>query len=401
MCDFRAPMSVDARRSPAIDALRGIAVLAVLLDHLPFSGSLTPATVAGSAAVPVFPSWLSDALSVGQYGVNLFLVLSGFCIHMRWARRGDLMERVDFLPFWRRRLHRLYPPYLVALLASIAGLFVLHGVLGHAGPSLHQQLGYASSSQLAVDVLLLLILSQNLNGASHRIGNPPFWTLALEEQLYLLYFPLLGMRRRWGWRVTLGVIAAVTLGLRAAAPMMPASFGVFWFLVGPTRWLEWALGALAVEAHVGIVKLPRWCFSGILAALALVGATALRMLPGVLHLPRLPALEDPAFGFAFFLLTNAACAARWGERASGIVARPLVRVGLFSYSIYLVHMPILTAVKQVGIRLGLGVAAITILRLAVPIALAYVFFLVVERRFLNRPGRAAPGLAAEKPAKAA
>lgn len=394
-------MSVDSRRLPAIDALRGVAVLAVLLDHLPFSLSLAPAKAGGPAAESAFPAWLSESLSVGQYGVNLFLVLSGFCIHMRWARRGDLAERVDFLPFWKRRLHRLYPPYLVALVASIVGLFVLYGVLGHGGPALHQKLGYSSGAQLAIDLVLLLTLTQNLNGASHRIGNAPFWSLALEEQLYLLYFPLLGIRRRWGWGVTLGIVAAVTLGLRAAAPLVPPSFMVFWFVIGPTRWLEWALGALAVEAQLGLVKLPQWCSSVGLAFGALAGAIALRMLPGVLHVGRLPALEDPAFGLAFFLLVNAACEARWGEKTIAFATGALVRVGLFSYSLYLVHVPILTLVKQAGFRLGFGVPAIAVLRIAVPIALAYVFFLVVERRFLNQSRTPASGLAAEKAAPAA
>ncbi len=394
-------MADDARRLAAIDALRGVAVLAVLLDHLPFSLSLAPTMHGAPFALSAFPSWASEVLSIGQYGVNLFLVLSGFCIHMRWARRGAIHERVDFLPFWKRRLYRLYPPYFVAMLASVAGLFVLHGVLGGAGPAFPQKLGYASGAQLALDLLLLLTLTQNMNGASHRIGNPPFWSLALEEQLYLLYFPLLGIRRRWGWPVTLAAIGVVTIGLRAAAPLMPSSFGVFWFVIGPTRWLEWGLGALAVEVQLGLVKLPRWCSSAGVAFAALAAAIALRMLPGALGLPRVPVLEDPAFGVAFFILVNAACRGRWAEKASMFASGWLVRVGLVSYSIYLVHVPILTVVKQVGFRLGLGVPMITLLRIVVPVALAYVFYVVVERRFLNYSRPAPSGLAGEKVVEAA
>ena len=62
-------------------------------------------------APPDFPEfWFRAAyhtLEVGSLGVPRFFVISGFCIHLRWAREG----RIDYRDFWRRRVRRLYPPY--------------------------------------------------------------------------------------------------------------------------------------------------------------------------------------------------------------------------------------------------------------------------------------------------
>ncbi len=167
-------------------------MLAVVACHLPFSDGSGHSAVAGDGLLAV----LRELVGFGGYGVNLFFVISGFCIHMTWARAPEAPVR--FLPFWRRRLHRLYPPYFVALVLSIAGLFVLNRLRGASDGSFAGQFGYDSLRQFWVDLVALLTLSQNLNGASLRMGNGPFWSLAVEEQLYIMYFALLWMRRRAG-----------------------------------------------------------------------------------------------------------------------------------------------------------------------------------------------------------
>lgn len=375
------------RRLVAIDALRGVAVLAVVASHLAFSTALRP-SAGGVAAASVFPPWVDHALHFGQYGVHLFLVLSGFCIHMQWARLPEGHGGVDFVAFWRRRLFRLYPPYFVALVASLLGLFMLHGVLGGAGPGVAAKLGYASTSALAVDLVLLLLLMQNLNGASHRVGNGPFWSLALEEQLYMLYFPLLSLRRRFGWGKALFVVALVTVLWRVGTvTVAPPSWRGALLLIGPARWLEWTLGALAVEAHLGKATLPRWAShpaAFLMFALLAVGAEE----SGVAVLA-----IDLFYGLAFFVLVNAACRFAWGEQASRRDAgRLFAWVGAISYSLYLIHLPLMVAVKQVGLRAGLGVAAVLALRVVVPVGAAVIFHRLVERRFLtkSRGRRATP-----------
>ena len=71
-------------RLQSVDLLRGLAVLAVVCSHLGFS---VRGFSAGGSASAMFPSEpIADFLPLGQYGVQLFLVISGFCIHMRWSR---------------------------------------------------------------------------------------------------------------------------------------------------------------------------------------------------------------------------------------------------------------------------------------------------------------------------
>jgi peptidoglycan/LPS O-acetylase OafA/YrhL len=369
-------------RLVSIDLLRGIAVLLVLVAHLPFSNALLSSRD-GHTNISIFPDWVLTFTGFGRVGVHLFLVISGFCIHMTWARRSDHSRPVSFLAFWRRRLHRLYPPYLVALALTLVGL-ALFARVAHAGG----WLGYASPRQLVIDLILLVLLLQNFNGAALRVGNAPFWTLALEEQLYMLYFPLLRLRRRWGWTRALACVAVVTFGWRALAALTatgalpPAPVELF--ALGPSRWLEWALGALAVEAWLGVVTLPSWCSSPPLGFALLAGAFVLNLpsMPG--HAPLLiPIVSDAAFGIAFFVLLNAAC--RREQHLTATWMRALAGVGVWSYSLYLTHEPLMVAAKWLGQSLHADVPAILALRIVVPLVGAWTFHRLVERRFMNRP----------------
>lgn len=371
-------------RLVSVDALRGLAALAVVLTHLPFSWQ---GTVANAHPVAALPRAFTVVTDYGQYGVHLFLVLSGFCIHMGWARRQLRgTDTIAFVDFWSRRLRRLYPPYFVALIASLGGMFALARLAHVPLTSPASALGYASDAQLAVDVVLLVLLAQNLNGASERVGNGPFWSLALEEQLYVLYFPLLAMRRRWGWTGTLGVAAAASLAWRAVYGFADTA-PVYWYLCGPARWVEWALGAWAVEAHLGLVTLPRWASAWPAVAAAALIAVVLSPPGHAYLLPGAGIVNDLAFGFACFFLVNTTCRLeREGAFAHGRVMRWLRRLGVMSYSLYLTHNPVMVVAKRVAVMAGVhSVGIILAVRLTAALLVAVVFFLVVERRFLNQP----------------
>jgi peptidoglycan/LPS O-acetylase OafA/YrhL len=373
-------------RLVSIDVLRGVAVLLVLLVHLPFSWSAVPTRDQTTVADPALPFLLTAITNYGRFGVHLFLVISGFCIHLRWARWHDMARPLDFGAFWRRRLVRLYPPYAAALAASIVGLYLAYGVMLHGSGA--EAFGYPSYGQLGFDVASLVLLLQNFTDAGYRIGNTPFWTLALEEQLYLLYFVLLVLRRRIGWGPTLAGIFAVTVAWRAidlfvrGLPFDP-------LLIGPSRWIEWAFGALAVEAYLGRVTLPTWCYSR-LVALGLLAAAVVLNLPGMdKEVPVTTLVADASFGAAFFVVVNLvtradvrrAMTARW-------LVRPLGFVGLFSYSLYLTHLPVVVGTKQVLLRLGVTpgtweTVLVLVLRVVLALGAAYLFYRVIETRFIH------------------
>lgn len=384
---------VPSTRLASVDVLRGLAVLAVVITHLPFSTALSAVADAGGSHSALPPS-VTQWTSYGMYGVHLFLVLSGFCIHLRWVRTGRDDASIDFVPFWKRRLHRLYPPYFVALIATLAALFVFHGVLHHTWRSgIAAAVGYSSLGALGLDLVLLLLLMQNINGAADRVGNAPFWSLALEEQLYMLYFPLLYLRKRFGWAVTFAVTLATSLTWRLLLPLFPWKSTIHWTLLGPSRWFEWMLGALAVEAHFGRVQVPRWVRSPLHIVAA--GALAIASDPphhwaGVSHAS---IFADLAFGWFFFSLTHAVTMSARAENLVRNTAlfRVLVSVGVASYSIYLTHEPVLVVAKWIGLKARLNVPLVLGLRFALAIAIGYAFHYLVERRFIDasRPSKKA------------
>jgi peptidoglycan/LPS O-acetylase OafA/YrhL len=347
--------------------------LLVLVSHAPFAISLAPRSVAGTPLS--VPDPIVAILGFGRFGVHLFLVLSGFCIHLSCTRTDQ-----TFLRFWRRRLRRLYPPYAAALVLTVLGLFLLFGLLGRN--QFPMCFGYSSTRLFALDLVLLIFLAQNANGAAQRIGNGPFWSLALEEQLYLLYFPLrwLLKRTRWRWILLIGLV--VTMCWRAA-PLIWTKAPASWSVLGPARWMDWILGALAVEAHLGRVQLPQWCRSVPAAVALLIVAVGIN-LPGLTFIaPATRLFGDLAFALFFFVVVNISVSRAPEDAAARWLTSAFASVGIFSYSLYLTHEPVLVAIKEASMWIGLPAQVITVLRVTLPIPLAYVFFRVVEKRFLT------------------
>ena len=111
------------------------------------------------------------------------------------------------------------------------------------------------------DILMHVLMLHNLDPQTCYSINGVFWTLAIEEQLYLAYFLLLFLRTRWGWGPTLLICALARLAW---------FYGMhfFWQQTGvgipvpeaaASHWFTWALGAIAVEASFGLVTIPKWC----------------------------------------------------------------------------------------------------------------------------------------------
>ncbi len=334
----------------------------VLVCHLPFS----------SAGLEEFGTDGGSTLSFflrqqGRLGVHLFLLASGFCIHMRYARSGELR----FVPFWKRRLVRLYPPYIFVAALSLVSVVLLGR--------------YRSEWPIALDAALLVLLLQNLTRAPWRIGNGPLWTLALEEQLYLLYFPLVQLRKRFSWRAVLGVILMTTLLWRVAGEtIVPVDRRFAWFLIGPSRWFEWCLGAFLAEAYVGRVKLPTWSRSPWAFAAALLVAEGADQLQRMAPLGSFAhVLVDPLYGLAFFVLVNMLVASERDVWTHGL-PRFAVLLGMASYSIYLVHVPVMGLAKALLLRAQAPSWSVVALRLTLPLVVGALFYRVIEKPFLMR-----------------
>jgi peptidoglycan/LPS O-acetylase OafA/YrhL len=367
-------------RWQSIDALRGIAALAVVFFHLLKQTPPEKDVLTLLVAAP-----LRTVSAYGFAGVFLFFVISGFCIHLRWAKAVAAARPPDmaFLPFWKRRWRRLYPPYLIVL-ALFIGWTAVRGDLHLNG-------------FFVFDSIMHLLMMHNLHKDTVYSINGVFWTLAIEEQLYLAYFLLLFLRTRLGWTWTLIVCAAARVGWFI--------FGNYWSyaLTGwhvpvnesaLTHWLTWALGALSVEWALGLVKLPRWCKSFNVGSLLLLAAVAMEnILPWSENLSRyshdaLWLIAHPLWGLAFFCILNYFVHAEttWQQREhEPRWVNVLAAVGLFSYSLYLTHELVLMQMYRFWIFHQAWLVIALLVMLPLTLACAWVFFWFCERPFLNPP----------------
>jgi peptidoglycan/LPS O-acetylase OafA/YrhL len=381
--------SPGPKRLRGIDALRGAAALGVVFYH---------AVAQGDKVLPnnifQYPIRLVQfASSFGYIGVFLFFVISGFCIHLQWARdkAAGVEPDIRFGAFWRRRIRRLYPPYIITLLlfllltAWTVGINVTHFVV--------------------YDLGMHLLMLHNLDPNTCYSINGVFWTLAIEEQLYLAYFLLLFIRVRWGWGVTIAVCLFARLAWMALSHVvwLKTGFGIPVPEAAASHWFTWALGALGVEVMFGLTKLRGWSRDLRLATVLIVAASALSS-----YLPWIPKdtlvhktswfLIHPLWGLGFFIVVNRMVLAeeRWWHRATlPTIVSVFSTLGIFSYSIYLTHEIV---IMQSWLWVNSGwwqVANVFVLTVPAVIVFAWVFFWFCEKPFMVKSAprdKAAPAL---------
>jgi peptidoglycan/LPS O-acetylase OafA/YrhL len=366
----------------SLDAMRGVAAVVVVVYHA--------LGVAPQTAFSGWQWWLPLAASYvvhfGYAGIYMFFVISGFCIHLHWARAraaGVEQPKIDFYVFWKRRVRRLYPPYLAAL-----ALYLIYNLVQHP-PTASEVTGF-----YLWDLGLHLLMLHNLDLRTTYSINAAFWTLAIEEQLYLAYFLLLFLRIRYGWARTLFICAAARVVWLLLGRGLAYLTGVE-IPVGEaaaTNWFIWALGALSVEAALGVVRLPRWCYRTWAGAAALLLAMSLALgLPHVNHLVWIHdvgwLLMHPAWGVGFFIMVNAVVRAEARRREMSVRASHLLvalaGLGLISYSLYLTHQFVLMQWYWFGFT-KLHIPAISVaIMTPLSVLFAWLFFRLFERPFMS------------------
>ena len=314
-------------------------------------------------------------ISIGWLGVNLFLVLSGFCLFLPLVRRQEPRQiKLDLPEFARRRTHRILPPYYIAL--TILVILETVPLFRLAQPVLGVTKG-------AKDVILHFLMMQNLQAYTIGSINGVFWSLALEFQLYIV-FPLLVLTGR---KVGIVSMAALTLALSLLSQylayhsvgMETPTYTVL-FNSLPSRCFEFAMGMTA--AVLVTRPYPKQ------ARIAL--AAAFLLLPfglwSALHVSTVPMLMTQTWGiiFACCLIVGSRIPHQWFHRRG---LADLTFLGTVSYSVYLVHVPFFELIHYTRFHLNLSggrLIAFDFLRLLLAIGVGCLFYLVAERPFINR-----------------
>lgn len=350
------------RHNAAIDGLRALAVIAVIIFH---------------ADATLLPG--------GFTGVDLFFVISGFVISQSLAARTGTPLGTTLLDFYRRRVMRLLPALLVMLVAT----FVLSALLI---PRAWRNEQFDQTGMAALLGLSNIVLAgQQDSYFSPGAELNPFlhtWTLGVEEQFYLL-FPLLFLawlrgRTRHPWLNALLPVMTLASLVLAAWQTRAAPTAAFYLL--PARLWELAAGALLYQWMATRGSPSRW------RALALPGLFLLGA--GVVLAPGMgvpfPGLLLTVAGALLVLAAVSAegAAGTWYGRA--LAWAPLAYLGRLSYSLYLWHWPLLVLLRW---TYGLHGAVLWLYPVLLSVLAA------ASYHWVERPLRRAPRFVAWAPAK--
>ncbi|MEI6427612.1 MAG: acyltransferase [Pseudanabaena sp. ELA607] len=377
------------QRLDFLDTMRGAAVIIVFLFHA--LGTAFP-----YSELPWgqwFRQWNVDLaflsllpISFGWTGVAIFFVISGFCIHLSFAKTiarlpaNNSSLNTSFLnaslesnpvkhhprisysliiqavkQFYWRRFWRIYPPYGAALLL-FALIFPLTRLSWY-------------TSQDVWEFISHVFLFHNFDADLFLKINPSFWSIAVEMQLYLLY-PLLWMgSRRWGWGKMLTWLSIIEVTCR----LFDGLHLSIWdsrlsLLISCSPWihfLSWGIGAYLAELFwqqrlnsatfpllrtrsiwwLGAAVIcygikPLSAFTFLLCALATATMIAHQLEPQSDQLNSHRSHHNGLFSHSLFK--------RFFNQSQLLnrLNQHLVKSGIFSYSIYLLHQPILLSVAQ-------------------------------------------------------
>ena len=366
----QTPARPNSRYIPALDGLRTLAVVAVVLYHL----NLT---------------WAQG----GLLGVTIFFVLSGYLITRLLLNEVAKTGRIDLKSFWIRRIRRLVPAVVTVVFVTCALCTIFnHVMLTKMRPDILPSLLFFNNWwQIAQDVSYF-----------NALGDPSplthFWSLAIEEQFYLIWPPLLlamvsmHMSKPSTRRVVLGLAAVSAIAMMVlynpAADPSRVYYGtdtrVFSLLLG--AWMAFIpdrdLAPVRLAHRLGLDRLVGAARHGKNAEnkqgtkadnaaetapaqpSALVrfwSSPASIDVLGVVGLVGLAAMVALTNGYTAFqyrggtllcsiltLMVIAACVQPQGMVARALSAEPLVWVGKRSYSIYLWHYPLLLLMNPVA-----------------------------------------------------
>jgi peptidoglycan/LPS O-acetylase OafA/YrhL len=376
-----APTSLPGRgfHIAPLDGLRGVAALYVVIHHACLQASGPDGFLPRNLALPL------KVFAYGRCAVVLFIVLSGFVLMLPVVQAPDHRLRGGLKDYLKRRARRILPPYYAALILSLLLIAV-------QPLALYKPDGAVSKGT----VISHLLMAHNLHDSWNHAINTPMWSVATEWDIYFL-FPLLLLPfwRRLGIRGLIAVAAVTALVPQMYAPFI--DWAAPWFI------LLFALGmaAAAVSCDPALTPSRRRALrqgSGIAAILLVPLFLACYACKSLIYQHShvwYQIAADVTFGLdATCLIIFCATQPRIAEQQQGERVSPIVKLaqsgmavglGRFSYSLYLVHWPVLVLARGWMDRLGFSAPATVaamLLMTGPAVAIAYGFYLLFERPFL-------------------
>ena len=345
-----------------IDIFRGIAILLVFLYHTQFSffPSFESYTYNDyfinleskkQLILNILPS------SFGWSGVQLFLVISGFLIHLSYLKTQN---KFNFLTFYSKRFWRIYPTYLIVLLTFCF---------------INDKNFYFNSQKGWFDVASHLLFTYNFSDQTIFTINP-FWSLALEVQLYLLYPLFLWGRNKFGLYTSLIVVLTISFLSIILGSFTNNFNSIYTYKMSVlTSWGIWCLGAfLAENVNKGKKIFPK------------VNKLQLSLLLLILICSKFVVVTNLFINYiaAFFWLV---CLDSYLKRPlkKGVLIKILILLGTCSYSFYLIHQPLLPFLFNIiKFASGTSLRFINIIPVFVFLfTISYLLYLAFESQFIK------------------
>jgi peptidoglycan/LPS O-acetylase OafA/YrhL len=356
-----------------VEGLRGLAAIYVVLTHIRSMVDPGPVFVGAASAAPPWLAKFLPVLGFGHVAVAAFIVLSGFCLQTSLFNHSD--GRLRSLPkFFARRAWRILPAYYSCLaLSLVVCAFVTS-----------KQTGYPFAQYVPADARAIvshLFLVHNFDPSLMFKINGVLWSIALEAQLYLVFPFLVAMLFKVG---RVGLVALTSLVSALCLWFIPtanAGKSYIWFL--PLFVLGMVAAHFAYRPHRKIGVVPKlgalWALIGIgIFAVGVMWKSDPRWVSFV--------LRDLGVGVsvAAFIYVGSVRPSSWVSRLFG--AKALVKLGAFSYSLYLIHHPLLQVlyVNRPAFAQSVEMATLYLFAAGVPIILlcSWVFAWFFERPFM-------------------
>lgn len=330
----------NRQRLPFLDGIRALAALWVVLGHCHLL------TLGWTRSSSLWGRPL-DVLLYMHLGVDIFLVLSGFCLALPIVHNSNSIK-TSHSKFFKARALRILPPYYAALsLVLIINYFVPIASWGYHPVGLTADIPWYV---IAVNFTLLQDIFPQYNTI-----NGPFWSISTEWHLYFVFPLLVWILRKYGVAILLIVSVVAAFALTWLSFAYPQVSGFQATVPSPPYFI--ALFAMGVAA-ASFAFDPRFegCRGAIYRYSWVAGAIA--MIPLILLLWKYRIIDgnnvwgflgnlhiiDPLTGLVAALFIVGLCDRRRPHRV--LESTPLVFVGGFSYSLYLIHIPIVAAINK-------------------------------------------------------